>query len=193
MLNTDKTLPLSAIVLAGGRGTRMQEQDKGWVEFRGQALITRTLERLAPQVDDIVISCNRNLQQYQQTGYPCVSDELPDYPGPLAGIAAALPHCQHGLVQLCPCDTPLISQKLSMRLLEAMVKHQAQVVIPHDGKQQQVLHALVHRTVLASIRQSLEAGEYSAKHCLAKLNPVMVDFSEQAESFRNINRPEDLT
>lgn len=75
------TSPCSAIVLAGGRATRLGGIDKALVSFAGRPLIAHVLERLRPQVDDIVINCNRNEEVLGSFGYPLVRDQPLDYPG----------------------------------------------------------------------------------------------------------------
>jgi len=67
---TDR-FPVSAVVLAGGRATRMGGADKGWVELAGRPLIDHVLDRLRPQVDEILINANRSQARYQATTGCC--------------------------------------------------------------------------------------------------------------------------
>ena len=82
--------PVTAVILAGGLGRRMGGADKGLVDYQGRPLIEWALAALRPQVDQLVISANRNLDTYAVYGHRVVPDTLPDYPGPLAGVLAAL-------------------------------------------------------------------------------------------------------
>ncbi|MBP9662373.1 MAG: NTP transferase domain-containing protein, partial [Aeromonas sp.] len=60
MSRSDLTFPVSAVILAGGRATRMGGDDKGWVPLAGKPLIVHVLERLRPQVDEVLINANRS-------------------------------------------------------------------------------------------------------------------------------------
>ena len=85
---------ISAIVLAGGQGRRVGGVDKGWLDYGGRPMIEHILARLKPQVDDVVISCNRNLPRYAALA-PVIEDQYRGYLGPLAGISAAAGMCRH--------------------------------------------------------------------------------------------------
>ena len=81
---------VTGVVLAGGRATRMGGQDKGLINLNGQPLFEHVMSKLAPQVGSMVISANRNIEIYQSVEVNVLSDTLPDYPGPLAGILSAI-------------------------------------------------------------------------------------------------------
>lgn len=183
---------ISAIVLAGGRGSRMRNQDKGLLRVNGVRLIDLLLDRLAPQVDDITISANRNLAQYQTTGYNCVRDLNNDYQGPLAGIVAAAVHARNELILLCPCDAPAIPTDLASRLQYALDQSGADLAVPHDGTHAQVLHALIRRPVVDQISLQLNAGQRAVHEVLASFDVCSVDYSNQPERFANINSDTDL-
>ncbi len=78
---------VAAVILAGGHGSRMGGADKGLIDYQGRPLVEWGLAALAPQVGEIVISANRNIERYAAYGYRVLPDTLPDYPGPLAASA----------------------------------------------------------------------------------------------------------
>ena len=55
---------VTGIVLAGGQGRRMGGIDKGLQPFRGKPMALWTIERLAPQVDELIVNANRNAEAY---------------------------------------------------------------------------------------------------------------------------------
>ncbi|WP_176220448.1 NTP transferase domain-containing protein, partial [Cronobacter sakazakii] len=81
----DKLSAITGVVLAGGRATRMGGKNKGLVMLNGKALWKYVAERLAAQVAHVAVSANRDLEAYRASGYPVITDTLPDFPGPLAG------------------------------------------------------------------------------------------------------------
>ena len=93
---------IDAIILAGGQGLRMGGHDKGLKTWQSRPLIEHVIERIAPQVDNLHISANRNLPAYQKLGYPVHTDTKPDFLGPLAGIAACAPYCESDWVLIAP-------------------------------------------------------------------------------------------
>ena len=74
----------------------------------GRPLIAWVIDNLAPQVQSLVISANRHLDDYRQLGHPVLPDRLPDMPGPLAGIHAALSVCPTEWLAVAACDTPFL-------------------------------------------------------------------------------------
>jgi len=178
---------ISGVVLAGGRGRRMGGQDKGWVSYRGRPLVEWTIERLAPQVDELFISANRNLDRYAALGHPVLRDPLPDYPGPLAGILAALRRARHPLLLVVPCDTPAIPLDLAQRLHQALVAADAEIARVHDGRRWQPLHALLRTHLADDLAMALAGGErrltqWQARHRLAR-----ADYADLPQAFCNLN------
>ena len=111
---------VTAVILAGGRGQRMGEADKGLQPLRGRSLVRWVLECIDPQVDELLIIANRNLDRYLELGYPVLRDRIPDFAGPLAGLHAGLAAARTDLVIAVPCDTPLLPGELVSRLVTAL-------------------------------------------------------------------------
>lgn len=111
---------ISALILAGGRGTRMGRVDKGLQPFRGGTLASHVLQRLAPQVASVAINANRNLGTYSALGVEVLPDELEGYEGPLAGLQTGLRHCTTDLLLTAPCDSPFLPSDLAQRLCDAL-------------------------------------------------------------------------
>lgn len=78
------------ILLAGGRSSRMGGGDKCLLPLVGQPLLAHVIERLRPQVSDIVINANGDLSRFAPFGLPLVPDRLGDHAGPLAGVHAGI-------------------------------------------------------------------------------------------------------
>ncbi len=177
----------SAIILSGGRGSRAGGRDKGLLQHRGTPLVEQVLQRLAPQVDDILISANRNLERYRALGHPVISDQLHDYQGPLAGILACLPHCQRPVALILPCDVPELPLDLAARLLPALDSHE--VCYAWDGERDQYLCAALRCNLVDSLRGYLANGQRSVHRWYAGVRCQRVDFSDCPDAFTNINSP----
>lgn len=180
-------VPLTGIILAGGEGRRMGNRDKGWIELKGKPLIQHALERLQPQVDQCLISANRNLERYAALNVPVVTDSE-TYLGPLAGIAHALQQCTTDYALVVPTDAPLLPPDLAQRLLQ---KLPAQLVICHDGERLQPLFGLFHRSLANSIFHFLQSGQRQLTAWCMEQSPQIVTI-ENAQAFANLNSPDEL-
>ena len=125
---------ITAVILAGGRGSRMGGVDKGLQDFRGQPLVQHALKRLQRQegdgIDRILINANRNLPAYSAMGVPVWPDAQPDeFAGPLAGFLTGLAHCNSVYLLTVPCDCPLFPLDLARRLLQGLEQAQADIAV----------------------------------------------------------------
>lgn len=135
---------ITALILAGGRGSRMGGVDKGLQNFNGLPLALHTLNRLqlGGGVGQTMINANRNLAAYESFGAAVWPDGLADYPGPLAGFLTGLEHCETPYLLTAPCDTPLLPLDLAQRLGAALVAQNADIAMaaaPEAGRDGQML------------------------------------------------------
>lgn len=183
---------VTAVVLAGGRGRRFDGRDKGLIPLWGEPLVSHVIARIAPQVDEIRISANRNLESYRALGHPVVQDQDGDFAGPLAGIAAAMDACPSAQLLVVPCDTPCLPRDLCMRLSAATSQPTRDVVVAHDGVRLQNTVALLPVALRDDIRGQLERGEHRLETFLRRHAPIVVAFSDEAAAFLNVNSTEEL-
>lgn len=191
ILDMTSVLPLTGTILAGGQARRMGGIDKGLVEVSGRPMIEWIIDRLAPQVDAIVINANRNHDRYARYGHPVVADNFGDYEGPLAGFAAAMEYSRSGALVTVPCDSPAPPRDLAQRLLSALQRDGADLAVAHDGDRLQPVYALLPVTLLGSLRAFLAAGDRKIDLWYAQHRMATADFSDCRDAFANLNRPED--
>lgn len=184
-----------ALILAGGRGTRLGGKDKGWVMWSGLPLVEHALSALSRQIPPparVLISANRNIDAYQQTGHPVVTDERRDFAGPLAGIEAGLMRCKKNNLLVIPCDVPLLPPNLYERLQQSLMENPespAAYAITAEGPQP--LCCLVKPSAAAALGKQLDAGNGQALEWLTTIHAVSVMF-DNAALFANFNTPEAL-
>jgi len=181
---------VTAVILAGGQGRRMGGADKGLVDYQGRPLVEWVLAVLAPQVGEIVISANRNLERYAAYGRRVLPDTLPDYPGPLAGVLAALQAVTTDWLLVVPCDTPHLPADLAFRLLGAAQLEGVPLAVAEDDMRIHHSCFLVHTDQRAHLADYLARGERAVRHWQAELSSTTVRFD--AAAFANLNRPDDL-
>jgi molybdenum cofactor guanylyltransferase len=179
-------------VLAGGRGRRMGGVDKGWVELASAPMIAHVLRRLVPQVADILINANQNLDRYRALGHPVFADSVGGFAGPLAGLHAGMTHASHELVVTVPCDSPFLPADLVDRLHAGLVANGAQLAVAKTFDQPHPVFALVRRDVLPNLAAFLDGGGRKIDAWYAALEVVEVAFDDEADAFRNINTTDEL-
>lgn len=185
------TPPISAIILAGGRGQRMGEVDKGLQLLRGKPLIAWVAERIAPQVDEVLVSANRNLERYRELGFTVLPDLMPDFPGPLAGLHRALEVARHPLWLSVPCDTPFLPADLARRLLAGLREDDAEIAVAAVAERMQPVICLGRAELRAGLGEFLARGGRRVGEWQSGLRRIAVPFDD-AEFFRNINTLDDL-
>lgn len=182
---------ITAVILAGGRGRRMQGQDKGLLQLAGRPLIEHIIDGVKEQTQSILINANRNRESYLAYGYPVISDRLEDYQGPLAGFAAALEEIQTPYMVTLPCDAPKVAVSLVPRLCAALDQRAAQISVAHDGQRMQPVYALIPASLRPDLLAYLEGGDRKIDLWYARHRVALADFSDQADVFSNINTPGD--
>ncbi|HQZ46133.1 MAG TPA: molybdenum cofactor guanylyltransferase MobA [Usitatibacteraceae bacterium] len=178
---------VTGLVLAGGQGSRMGGVDKGLTPLRGRPLVAHVIERLAPQVDEILVNANRNPDAYAGFGHRVIADEIPGYAGPLAGFERGLAHARGDLVATVPCDSPFLPPDLVARLRVALEAAGAELAVAKTGDQPHPVFCLMRRTVHPSLRDFLSSGQRKIDKWYAALRVVEVAFDDEAGAFANIN------
>lgn len=166
----------------------MQGKDKGLQEHNGKPLLTHVIDKLSPQVDDIIISANRHISQYSDFGFPVYPDNTTTFDGPLAGIAATIPACKHDWIIIVPCDMP----NLPANLISKMSDHLSDarlITISSDNKTQLVF--LLHRNLLDSITLYLQSGHNKVMNWVSAQESYNIELPDK-QNFKNINTPDQL-
>ncbi|WP_236572756.1 molybdenum cofactor guanylyltransferase MobA [Burkholderia sp. 8Y] len=169
--------------------------DKGMQPFLGEPLALHVLRRVAPQASDMLISANRNVEAYARLAAPfgarVIADALGDYPGPLAGIAAALRAAQTEFVLLAPCDAPFVDERLGALLGEALDAEHADIayaatIEPAGERIAHPVFALLRTSLADDLDTRLASGERKVRAWYAHHKAVQVPFHDD-RAFYNIN------
>jgi len=194
---------ITGLILAGGRGSRMQHLDKGLQILNAQRLIEHVIARLRPQVQQIAINANRHIDDYAKYGFPVwsdrgfnlQSDRESDYKGPLAGVETGLIHCTTPYLLTVPCDSPFLPLDLALRLMAGLRQQQAHVAVAYTGHPDrprlQPVFCLMHVSSLTQLQAYFQAGGRKMDGWYQDSSVARVFFSDEAE-FKNINTLEEL-
>jgi len=183
---------VTGVILAGGLGRRMGGVDKGLQPLRGRPMVQWVIERFAPQVDELLVNANQNLDAYAARGHRVIPDVIGGFAGPLAGVHRGLTEAAHELVATVPCDSPFLPTDLVVRLRGALESQHAELAVARTGGQSHPVFCLCRKSVLASLTAFLESGGRKIDAWYSALNVVEVLFDDQPDAFSNINTEAEL-
>jgi molybdenum cofactor guanylyltransferase len=185
-------------ILAGGLARRMGGADKARIRIGGATILERVLARLRPQCARLVLNAN-DAGRFVDTGLLVVADSVPDFPGPLAGILAALDLAaaqtpEIAWVLSAPSDCPFLPRDLVARLHRARRDSGTIIACAASSGRRHPVIALWPVELRDDLRKVLaregsrRVGEWSARYTLAvaEWQTVPVD------PFFNVNTPDDV-
>jgi molybdopterin-guanine dinucleotide biosynthesis protein A len=191
-------LPLG-VILAGGLARRMGGGDKPLARLAGRTILERVTERLAPQCDGLILNANGDPARFAATGLPVVPDDLADFPGPLAGILAALDWAATNrpdlaFVASAAADTPFLPRDFVPRLVSAAGGRADQVVCAASGGRTHPVNALWPVALRDELRHALvDLGLRKMGLFAERRGAVHADWrAHPIDPFLNVNTPEDL-
>jgi molybdopterin-guanine dinucleotide biosynthesis protein A len=166
------------VLLAGGLARRMGGGDKPIREIGGRTILARVIDRLAPQCDGLILNANGDPARFKAFGLPVIADDIADFPGPLAGILAALdwtatnrPHVQWILSAAADC--PFLPRDLVARLHRARTAENAQLAVAASAGQSHPVIGLWSVNLRDELRHALviedvrKVGRWTARYRLA--------------------------
>ncbi len=187
------------IILAGGRATRMGGGDKGLKSVGGLPMLEAVIATLRRQCDHLALNANGDPARFAPYGLPVLPDDLPDHPGPLAGVLAGLDwaarhHPDQPFVVTAPTDTPFLPDDFVARLQDVRVDDRAEIVCARSGGDTHPVAALWSVALRHDLRRALsvenvrKVGAFLARHPVAYADwPV-----HPHDPFFNANAPEDI-
>lgn len=184
------TVEVTVAILAGGEGARVGGHDKGLLPLSGTPLIARVSGAMRKQAGTVLICANRHHETYAAFG-TVVADAIAGYPGPLAGIAAALTVCMTPWLLTVPVDCPDPPSDLASRLLAGAIGAGTTLAVAHDGARSQPLFA-VYRPSLAESCSDALVRNMPVWRWQRDNGAAVVDFSDRAARFVNLNTPEEF-
>jgi molybdopterin-guanine dinucleotide biosynthesis protein A len=182
-----------ALILAGGRSSRMGGGDKCLMLLQGRPLLSHVLEKIAPHVSHALISSNSDPLLFQSFGLPVRPDTVPNRPGPLAGLLTGLLWAQElgaGHLITVPCDTPLLPHDLVRRLEEDLRRSGAEIAVARDPAQIHPVIGLWPVYLAARLADDMKNGARSVHRWLAQFKVCESTFA--ASHFSNLNTPAEL-
>lgn len=184
---------VTGVILAGGLARRMNNQDKGLINFKGRPMVSYAIAALAAVADQTIINANRNQEKYRQFGLPVIADQTDSFDGPLAGVLTAMFHANSDVLVVMPCDSPLIKAEHLQKLLITRAESDADVAVVFDGERLHPVFLALKTSLKTSLQDYLDSGQRKIDRWLEQQKMVQADFSEEPNIFININTLAELS
>ncbi len=191
----------SALILAGGRGSRLGYREKALMDINGKSLLSYVIESLEKVVDSIIISVRDKAQgELLGSRFPgfTFAYDAHKNTGPLAGILSGLLVCRDDFCFIAACDMPFINDKVVRMLFQKSEFHDAAIPRWDDGFLEP-LHAVYRcKPMIHETRKAIERGDTVILAPVFKLKVNYVGLDEikkldpELKTFMNINTPEDM-
>jgi molybdopterin-guanine dinucleotide biosynthesis protein A len=138
MVMSNEAIP--GVLLAGGLARRMGGGDKPMRQIGGRTILERVIARLKPQCGELILNANGDPARFARFGLPVIPDTVENFPGPLAGILAALDWAAAhrpgvSIVLSAAADCPFLPRDLVARLHEALLNQNAQLAVAASNGQ----------------------------------------------------------
>ena len=192
------TNEIPGVLLAGGLARRMGGGDKPMRKIGGRTILERVIARLSPQCDGLILNANGDAARFAAFGLPVIADGVPDFPGPLAGILAALDWAAAHSPELAdvvsvPGDCPFLPHDLVAQLLSARAAARTPLACARSGDQRHPVVALWPVDVRDDLRRALvEEGLRKIEAFTARHGVAVADWPVRPfDPFFNVNTPDD--
>ncbi|WP_010256498.1 molybdenum cofactor guanylyltransferase [Treponema primitia] len=182
----------SALILAGGRGTRIG-YDKKKLELAGERVLSSLAERLGKLFNEVLISSNNPTGLMDLITLP---DSIGE--GPMAGIYQGLLRCTSEYLYVVACDMPFINVDYIAYMRELLVREGPDVCIArHENGDLELFNSFYKKSCAAPMGEALSRSIYKIRLAFDTLKVTMIDDGtiqkfDNGEMFFNINYKEDL-
>ncbi|MCC8942703.1 molybdenum cofactor guanylyltransferase MobA [Bradyrhizobium sp. Arg68] len=172
---------IPGVLLAGGLARRMGGGDKPMRTIGGRTILERVIARLQPQCSELILNANGDPARFAAFGLPVIADTVADFPGPLAGILAALDWVAANrpdvaLVLSAAADCPFLPRDLVARLHQALIEQNAQLAVAASDGQSHPVIGLWSVALRNELREALvvedvrKIDRWTARYRLATVN-----------------------
>ena len=196
---TTEAAKIPGVLLAGGLARRMGGGDKPMRMIGGRTILDRVIARLTPQCDGLILNANGNPARFAAFGLPVVPDGVADFPGPLAGILAALDWAAANRPDVkwmlsAAADCPFLPRDLVVRLHRGLVEENAELAVAASGGQSHPVVGLWSVALREELRHALTVEDvrkidrWTARYRLATVTWP----AEPLDPFFNANTVEDI-
>jgi molybdenum cofactor guanylyltransferase len=172
--------------------------DKALIEIGGKTILSRVIETLERQCESVILNANGDTSRFTPFGLPVVSDDIPDFAGPLAGILAGLDWLaahrpdREWMVSV-PGDCPFLPSDLVARLHQVREQAGKPLACAKSGDWRHPVVGLWNVKLRENLRRAIVDEDlhkieiWTARHGIA-----IAEWPDHPiDPFFNVNTPED--
>lgn len=176
---------MTAVLMSGGKSSRMDFQPKQLLLFRGETFQARILRQLKGFGECAVSGV------MAVPGYPLWRDYHTGI-GPIGGIEAALRNAGADRVFITACDTPLLTADCIDWLIGSQNASDT-CLVPVSGGREHPMCAVYAKEMLPALEAQIAAGRYRLRDFVRNAGARYVTVPDcYAQDFLNVNTPEML-
>lgn len=191
--------PILGVLMAGGGSRRMGGGDKCLRDLGGKPILAHIVERVAPQVDRLILNAGGDSARFARFGLPVVPDSLAGQAGPLAGVLTGLEWARDNFtgcswVASFACDAPFVPENLVEILAAAVAGEGADMACAASGGRTHPVFGLWPVRLAADLRHAVveedmrKVDRWTARYDLAVAEVPVAE----VDPFFNVNTPADL-
>ncbi|WP_320046226.1 molybdenum cofactor guanylyltransferase [uncultured Ilyobacter sp.] len=183
----------TAVILAGGKGSRMGHVDKAFLKYNGKTFIQCILEKVEGY-DEILIVSN-NPEKYKHYKVKVVEDRVKGI-GPLGGIYTGLIYSSYDEILVLSCDTPFQNRNFLKYMGEMSGDYEVALPVHRGGREP--LTALYKKSLIGGIEKLIDSKTHKIAFLYEDRSVKRVNIEEMPENreiksgFKNINTIEEL-
>jgi molybdenum cofactor guanylyltransferase len=188
-------IPCTGVILSGGQNTRMNRENKAFLDVGGRSIVERILSVYRFFFDDIILVTN-SPEEYLDLDVRIVTDIIKNRCS-LAGLHSGLFHADNHWAMVLACDLPFVKKDLVQVLLDH-VREPYSVIIPETSKGLEALFAVYSKDNLGSMEKALRQdrkkiqGTFKSGRVYKVSEKRLRAADPDLLSFYNINRPQEL-
>jgi molybdopterin-guanine dinucleotide biosynthesis protein A len=191
------------VLLAGGKSSRMGGGDKCLLPLAGAPMLAHIIDRLRPQVSDLVLNANGDVRRFAAFDLPIVADRLGGQPGPLAGVHAGIEWAKANrpesrFVITAATDTPFFPTDLVARFVTGLAGGEPRLLVARSAEGVHPVFGLWPVSLAPALEQSLTSGMRKVQAWVRENQAEEIFFASREiggrkiDPFFNLNRPEEL-
>lgn len=180
---------ISAVVLAGGKSTRMKGNNKAYLTYKNEKFIDIILKTLENEFSNIYISVDHK-EKYKNFGYELIEDLFSEI-GPISGIYSSLKYVESDFILVFPCDMPLINVEVVKCLLRNVQNEDLCIVLKSSNKIYP-LCGVYSKKALPIIKEMIDIKDFKLRNLVEKLHGRIILLNEEnlnEELLINVNDP----
>lgn len=151
---------VSAVILAGGKNSRLPVRNKAFLKFGKKRIIDLILDVLKDIFSQIIIVTNKPSDFSEFKDILVISDEVKNC-GPVGGIYTGLRKIKTKSAFVIACDMPFVNKKIIEKILKISQKEKDITVVPFTDKGYEPLFAVYNREIVKGLEKAIKKKEWS--------------------------------